>query len=147
MFNYVAEVSTYSNSYFGDHPVTYGMYFNCFGNETSLNRCQKSTTTCDFANVAGIYCIGDVVAGTVCMMLYLSNYKFSLTCHYQQGALKVACNWLMGVMKMKDGLKSAAMEYGGQSMLEIGIFTMPQLSVDSSDISNTQVSRVMATKC
>ena len=25
-------------------------------------------------------------------------------------------------------------------------FTMPQLSVDSSDISNTQVSRVMATK-
>ena len=75
MFNYVAEVSTYSNSYFGDHPITYGMYFNCFGNETSLNSCQKSTTTCDFANVAGIYCTGDVVTGTVCMMLYLSNYK------------------------------------------------------------------------
>ena len=75
VFNYVAEVRTYSNSYFGDHPITYGMYFNCFGNETSLNSCQKSTTPCDFANVAGIYCAGDVVAGTVCMMSYLSNYK------------------------------------------------------------------------
>ena len=46
----------------------------------------------------------------------------------------------MGVMKMKEGLKSAAMEYGGQSMLEAGMLTMLQLSVGSSDISNTQVS-------
>lgn len=60
---YYAEVSTYSQSYFGDHPIPSGMYFNCFGNETSLSNCQKSTTTCDFANVAGIYCTGDLITG------------------------------------------------------------------------------------
>ena len=52
-------------------PSYIGMYFNCSGNETSLNNCQKSTTTCDFADVAGIYCTGDVITGTymhACMM-------------------------------------------------------------------------------
>ena len=51
----------------------------------------------------------------------------------------VVCSWLMDVMRMKDGLKSAAMECGVPFMLEAGTLTMPQLSVDSLDISNTQV--------
>ena len=59
-----AEVVVYSQSYFGDHPIPSGLYFDCFGNETSLNDCQKPTTTCDFANVAGVYCTGNIITGT-----------------------------------------------------------------------------------
>lgn len=58
----------------------------------------------------------------------------------QQGALKVSCAWSMDVMKMKDGLKSAAMECGAPFMLEAGTLMMLQLYVDSSDIRDTQVS-------
>jgi hypothetical protein len=46
----------------------------------------------------------------------------------------------MGVMKMRDGLKSAAMECGAPSMLEAGMFTMLPLSAVSLDISSTHVS-------
>ena len=46
----------------------------------------------------------------------------------------------MGVTKMKDGLKSAAMEFGGPFMLEAGMSMMPQLSVHSLDIIDTHVS-------
>ena len=75
-YYYYSEARTYSNSYFGDHPIPYGMYFNCFGNETSLNSCQKSATTCDFANVAGIHCTGDVITGmTVLPVLTLTMYS------------------------------------------------------------------------
>ena len=46
----------------------------------------------------------------------------------------------MGVMKMKDGLKSAVMECGGPSMQEAGMLMMPPLSVHSLDIINIHVS-------
>ena len=53
----------YLNSYFGDHLFPSGIYFNCFGNESSLAGCQTFTTSCNFANVAGVYCTGDVITG------------------------------------------------------------------------------------
>ena len=58
--------NTYSNSYFGDHLFPSGMYFNCFGNESSLSNCQTSTSTsCDFANTAGVYCTGEEITGII----------------------------------------------------------------------------------
>ena len=53
----------YLNSYFGDHLFPSGTYFNCFGNESSLADCQTSTTSCNFDNVAGVYCTGDRITG------------------------------------------------------------------------------------
>ena len=62
------EAVAYYNSYFGDHPLTYGAYFNCFGNESSLSNCQTSSTSCNFANTAGVFCRGDVITGTAINM-------------------------------------------------------------------------------
>ena len=55
----------YPNSYFGHHSLPSNTYFYCFGNESSLSSCQSSTTTCNFANTAGVYCKGDVISGKV----------------------------------------------------------------------------------
>ena len=47
----------------------------------------------------------------------------------------------MGMMKMKDGLKFAAMECGGPFMLEVtGILMTLPLSASSLDIRSIQVS-------
>lgn len=56
----------YSNSYFGDHLYPSDMYFNCFGNESSLANCQTVTTSCGFESVAGVCCAGQVITGTQC---------------------------------------------------------------------------------
>ena len=63
------EAVVYHNSYFGDHQLTYGVYFNCFGNESSLYYCQTSSTSCDFANAAGVFCRGDEITGTAIILL------------------------------------------------------------------------------
>ena len=71
----IPDATAYSNSYFGDHLLPAGMYFRCYGNESSLSTCQSSTTTCDFANTAGVYCAGDVITGTyviiTCMRIHV----------------------------------------------------------------------------
>ena len=57
----------YQNSYFGVHPFQSTIYFNCFGNETSLASCQSSTSSlisrCGIDDVAGVHCKGDTITG------------------------------------------------------------------------------------
>ena len=67
----------YSNSYFGHHSLPSNIYFNCFGNESSLSSCQSSTTTCNFANTAGVYCKGDVISGKLLTKIQLSYLKIN----------------------------------------------------------------------
>ena len=73
-----AEAVVYHNSYFGDHllSMTYGVYFNCFGNESSLSHCRTSSTSCNFANTAGVFCKGDEITGMVMYMVYEITTKF-----------------------------------------------------------------------
>ena len=61
----------YYNSYFGVHPFPSDMYFNCFGNETSLSSCRSTSTLCRSDDVAGVYCKGDIITGII-----LSYYTF-----------------------------------------------------------------------
>ena len=60
-----ADAVVYYNSYFGAHPFPLGMYFNCFGNETSLSSCQSASTSCLSDDVAGVHCKGAVITGAV----------------------------------------------------------------------------------
>ena len=46
------------------HPFPLGVYFNCFGNESSLKDCHATgTLLCNSENTAGVQCTGDEVAG------------------------------------------------------------------------------------
>ena len=46
------------------HPFLLGVYFNCFGNESSLADCRATgTLLCNSDNIAGVQCAGEIVAG------------------------------------------------------------------------------------
>ena len=48
------------------HPFPLGVYFNCLGNESSLADCRATgTLLCNFENIAGVQCAGEMVTGTV----------------------------------------------------------------------------------
>ena len=53
----------YLDSYIGDHSLQSGIQFSCLGDETSLADCQTSTTSCNSAKLAGVYCAGNVITG------------------------------------------------------------------------------------
>ena len=56
----------YHNSYFGNHPIPLGSYFNCYGNESSLSSCQNSTSSCNsVTDAVGVYCTGEVITGNL----------------------------------------------------------------------------------
>ena len=66
----------YQNSYFGTHLFPSGIYFNCFGNETSLSSCQSSTSSissCGSDDAAGVHCRGDVITGTHVYSVYFTS--------------------------------------------------------------------------
>jgi hypothetical protein len=47
------------------HPFPLGVYFNCFGNESSLTDCRATgTLLCTFNNTARVRCAGEMVTGT-----------------------------------------------------------------------------------
>ena len=55
----------YRSSYFGVHPFQSDIYFNCFGNESSLSSCQSSTySSCGSEDAAGVHCRGELITGT-----------------------------------------------------------------------------------
>ena len=60
----LTDAINYRNSYFGDHKYQSDVYFNCFGNETSLANCQSSTSSsCGSTDAAGVHCRGEVITG------------------------------------------------------------------------------------
>ena len=62
----LADAIRYQNSYFGVHPFQSDIYFNCFGNESSLSSCQSSTySSCGSEDAAGVYCKGELIIGTL----------------------------------------------------------------------------------
>ena len=61
-------VVQYQNSYFGAHPFPSTIYFNCFGNETSLAHCLSLTSSSQYVcgtskDAAGVHCKGEVITG------------------------------------------------------------------------------------
>ena len=61
----------YLNSYFGVHPFRSTIYFNCFGNETSLASCQSSTSSSlcgTIRDTAGVHCKGDTITGIILLL-------------------------------------------------------------------------------
>ena len=65
-----ADAARYQNSYFGVHPFPSSVYFNCFGNESVLSSCQSPSTSCRSDDVAGVYCKGDIITGTIIAHTY-----------------------------------------------------------------------------
>lgn len=46
------------------HPFSLGVYFDCIGNESSLADCVATESLlCNFQNIAGVQCIGEIVEG------------------------------------------------------------------------------------
>ena len=59
------------------HPFPLGIYFNCFGNESLLADCRATGTllsVCNFENIAGVQCAGEMVTGTVNDSIQCKNH-------------------------------------------------------------------------
>ena len=60
----------------GVHPFPSTVYFNCFGNESSLSSCRSSSTSsCRSDNTAGVFCRGEVITSKNQSKIVLFNEK------------------------------------------------------------------------